>query len=71
MKKAEIPNRKVTAGAGSGAAVVILVWALGQFGVVMPPEIAAALTTIVSLFAGYFTPENLKEVLDTVTDKAE
>jgi hypothetical protein len=47
------PVKKVTAGAAAGAAVVILVWVAGFFGVHVPAEVAASATTLVSFGAGY------------------
>lgn len=48
---------KVATTAIAGAAVAIIVWAAGQWGhVTIPPDISAALTTIVGAVVGYSTP---------------
>lgn len=44
---------KVKAAGGAGAAAVVLVWVLDQVGVSMPPEVAAAVTTLLATGAGY------------------
>jgi hypothetical protein len=50
---------KVSAGATAGALSVVLVWTLAQAGVVLPPEVSSALTTLLSAAAGY-----MKKVVD-------
>ena len=48
---------KVAGGALAGAIVAIGVWALGNFAhVVLPPDVTAALTVIVSTITGYLVP---------------
>jgi hypothetical protein len=47
------PVPKVTAGAAAGAAVLLLVWVAGLFGVDVPAEVAAAATVVLSAAAGY------------------
>lgn len=49
------PNKAVAAGV-TGAASIVLVWALEQFHVVMPPEVADAVGCIASTIAVYFVP---------------
>jgi hypothetical protein len=44
---------KVQAGAAAGAASVVLVWVLGLLGVDTPPEVASAITVLLSVAAGY------------------
>lgn len=55
------PTRKVTAGLAGGGATAVLIWAVGLFGIDLPPEVAAELgaiaATLVSLIAAYFTRE--------------
>ena len=52
------PTRKVTAGALAAALTTILVWVLSEFaGVELPPEVAAAVTSILTLGAAYIVPE--------------
>lgn len=45
------PSRKVTAGGSAGALSILLITTLHAFGVAIAPELAAAITTVVS-FAG-------------------
>lgn len=47
------PTPKVAAGGYAGAAALVLVWLLGQFGVDMPPEVAAALALLAYGGAAY------------------
>jgi hypothetical protein len=54
----ELPNRKVGSGALAGAVVTVLVWIVdATSGVEIPPEIAAALVTIITLVTSYFVTE--------------
>ena len=53
-----MPTRKVTAGALAGALSVAIVWAVKEFtGTEIPPEVASALTTILSLGTSYVVTE--------------
>lgn len=60
--KAPVPKVwAATAGSGFGGAIgAVVVWALGQAGVSVPPEIGIAISTIcsaiVAFVAGYLTP---------------
>lgn len=47
------PNPKVVAGGFAGAVTVVLVWVAGMFGVEVPPEVASAVTVLISTGAGY------------------
>lgn len=49
-----IPTRKVSASALAGAIVTILVAVAEPFDIVIEPEVAAAITTLLSFVAGYF-----------------
>lgn len=54
-----------TAGTGlAGAAAVVLVWVLGEVGVIVPTEVAAALAVLIggvgTLIGGKLTPSNQK-----------
>lgn len=51
------PNRKVAAGGLSGGLSLIIVWLLGQTDAEVPPEVAAALTTVITFVVGYFVPD--------------
>lgn len=46
-------NPKVAAGGTAGAVTVVLVWALAQAGVELPPEVASAFTTLIAFAAGW------------------
>ena len=47
------PDRKVAAAGVAGSVTTVVVWAAGQAGVVIPPEVAAAVATIIAFAAGY------------------
>ena len=49
------PSSKIQAAGAAGAVTIVLVWALAQAGVELPPEVASAITTIVATAAGYAT----------------
>lgn len=53
------PNRKVVAGALAGALATIIVWAASLGGVEVPPEVGAALATILGFVAAYIVPERV------------
>lgn len=52
------PNRKVVAGGLAGALTAVLVWLVPMFfpDFIVPPEIAAAITTINTALVSYFVP---------------
>jgi hypothetical protein len=56
-----VPTRKVGAGAFAGALSTILVWLINSFILTgttkITPEIASALTTVLTFLVGYFVPE--------------
>ena len=57
------PTAKVTSSGAAGAFVLIVVWALDDYAdVQIPPEVAAALTTLLSFAAGYLTKPKPGEV---------
>lgn len=47
------PTAKWWAGTGTGGIGLVLIWLLGQFGVDMPPEVAAVLVLSVAQAAAY------------------
>jgi hypothetical protein len=57
MTRAYTPRLKVTAAGIGGAITAVLVWILGVYGTVIPPDVASAITTIVSFAAGYIRAE--------------
>jgi hypothetical protein len=63
------PIRKVTFGVVAGAIVTIIIWAIKALGYQEPsPEVAAALTTLISFVISYMTPHAPNETV--VTDEA-
>lgn len=51
------PVRKVAAGGVAGAITAIIVWILSAaFKINIPPEIASAITVVLSFAAGYLIP---------------
>lgn len=48
-----MPVPKVAAGAAAGAATVLLVWIAGMLGADVPPEVASAVTVLLSAGAAY------------------
>ena len=55
--KAATPTRKVGAGVVAGAATVVLVYVLDQlWDVQLTPEVAAAVTVLITFVASWFTP---------------
>lgn len=49
-----LPTEKVAAGGVGGALSIVLVYALGEFGVNMPNEVAQAITVLVAGVFAYF-----------------
>ncbi len=53
------PRPKIAAAGIAGAATTILIWILHDLvGVEVPPEVAAALATLLAFAAGYLTPQS-------------
>jgi|GEM_PF-6747683 len=58
------PVRKVAAGGVAGAVTAIIVWILSAaFKIDIPPEIASAITVILSFAAGYLIPPAANDVV--------
>jgi hypothetical protein len=53
------PTNKILAAGIGGAVSVVLAWLLGVFGVDVPAEVAAAMTTIIAFAFGYMTKEKV------------
>lgn len=53
---AKAPTRKMSANALGGALFILVAYALGKAGVVLPPEVAAAGAVVLGALAGYLTP---------------
>ena len=59
-----LPVRKVAAGGAAGAITAIIVWILSAaFKIDIPPEIAAAITVVLSFIAGYVIPPGPNDVV--------
>jgi len=58
------PTTKVAAGGIAGAITVLVVWILGMFHVAVPPEVASALTVIISFATSYFVRERVPVAAD-------
>lgn len=58
---AQLPNKKVAAGGLAGGLSTLLVWGLGEMGVEVPAEVAAAIATLVAFGVAYMVPEKKKE----------
>jgi putative flippase GtrA len=53
------PTTKVAAGGVAGALTVMVVWILGLLHVPVPPEVASAMTVIISFVTSYFVRERV------------
>jgi hypothetical protein len=53
----KVPNKPAAAGVTSPAAVV-LVWILGEYGVELPPEVAAAVVSLLTALAYWAVPSS-------------
>jgi len=51
------PTDKVAAGGAASLAAVVLAWIVGQLGLDMPAEVAAAFTGLMAFAAGWFKRE--------------
>ena len=59
------PVRKVAAGTLAAALTTIIVWMLQAiFAIKIPPEVAAALTTVVGFAIAYLTPPGSGETIE-------
>lgn len=47
------PTPKVAAAGATGAAAIVLIWLLAQFGIEMPGEVGAAVAVLLATGAGY------------------
>jgi hypothetical protein len=52
------PTKKVTAATTAGAAAILVTFALGQLGVDVTPEAAAAIATVLAFLGGWFKRES-------------
>jgi putative flippase GtrA len=53
------PTTKVAAGGVTGALTVLVVWILGLLHVPVPPEVASALTVIISFVTSYLVRQRV------------
>ncbi len=50
------PSPKITSVAVAGSLSALLIWALGQVGLSIPPEIAAEISVLIGAFVGWAVP---------------
>jgi hypothetical protein len=65
-----VPEKKITAATLAGAIVTIVIWILRLAHVDVPPEVAAAITTILAAVAGYLAPHTHRPDAPPVTTAA-
>jgi putative flippase GtrA len=53
------PTTKVAAGGAAGALTVLVVWILGLLHVPVPPEVASAITVLISFITSYFVRQRI------------
>jgi hypothetical protein len=53
------PTTKLAAGGVAGALTVLVVWILGLLPVPVPPEVASALTVIISFITSYLVKQRI------------
>jgi putative flippase GtrA len=53
------PTTKVAAGGAAGALTVLVVWILGLYHVSVPPEVASAITVLISFITSYFVRQRI------------
>jgi hypothetical protein len=53
------PTTKVAAGGAAGALTVLLVWILGLLHVPVPPEVASAITVMISFVTSYLVKQRI------------
>jgi putative flippase GtrA len=58
------PTTKVTAGGVAGALTVLVVWILGLLHVPVPPEVASAITVIISFVTSYLVRQRVPVAAD-------
>jgi len=54
-------TKKIGSAALAAAVSVILVWIASQAGLEIPPEVASAVTTVLTVGTGYIVPEKASE----------
>lgn len=50
-------STKVGFGAAAGAVTVVLVWVASLFGLIIPAEVSAAITVLITAVVGFLVPE--------------
>lgn len=56
-----VPTAKVATAGVTGAAVLVIVWLVDMFGVVVPPEVAAAAVLLLGTGAAYLRKERVPQ----------
>lgn len=57
MANSITPTSKTTAAGATGAAAIVIVWLLAQFGVEMPGEVGAAVAVLLTVAAAWIKAE--------------
>ncbi len=55
-----VPSQKVTVGVLAGSLTTIVIWALKSV-IVIPGEVAAAITTVLTFAVSYFVPPSARD----------
>jgi len=64
IQSSPAPTTKTLAAGIAGAVTMIVVWAVKTWGKVdIPPEIAVAISTVISFAASYLTPPRESDIL--------
>lgn len=63
-------SSKVGIGAAAGAATAVLVWVVSLFGLIIPGEVGAAITVLITAIVGYIVPETATTNTEDATIKS-
>ncbi len=63
-------SSKVGIGAAAGALTAVLVWVVSLFGLLIPAEVAAAITVLITAIVGYAVPETATTNTEDATIKS-
>jgi hypothetical protein len=62
-------SSKVGLGAAAGAVTIVLVWIASMFGLVVPGEVASAITVLITAIVGFAVPETATTNVEDTTTK--
>lgn len=68
MASSLTPTSKTTAAGATGAAAILIVWLLSQFGIEMPGEVGAAVGVLLAVVAAWIKAER-RPVIEPGTGK--